>query len=73
LWILLYALYRAPLKLEIRKSLSCWIAKYRVSIVYSKIVLSEFNVVNNISGAFGVFRKSVLNILSGWEVVLPKI
>ena len=57
--------------LEVRNAKESLVAElqnieYRVSIVYSKIGLSEFNVVNNISGAFGVFRKSVLNILGGW-------
>ncbi len=57
--------------LEVRNAKESFIAElqnieYRVSIVYSKIGLSEFNVVNNVSGAFGVFRKSVLNILGGW-------
>jgi cellulose synthase/poly-beta-1,6-N-acetylglucosamine synthase-like glycosyltransferase len=40
--------------------------EYQISISYSKIGLSEFNVVNNISGAFGVFRKKILVILGGW-------
>lgn len=57
--------------LEVRNAKESLVAElqnieYRVSIVYSKIGLSEFNVVNNISGAFGVFRKNVLNILGGW-------
>lgn len=57
--------------LEVRNAKESFVAElqnieYRVSIVYSKIGLSEFNVINNISGAFGVFRKSVLNILGGW-------
>lgn len=41
--------------------------EYMVSIHAAKTGLSEFNVVNNISGAFGVFRKSFLNIVSGWN------
>lgn len=57
--------------LEVRNANDSLIAQlqnieYRVSIVYSKLGLSEFNVVNNVSGAFGVFRKSVLNVLGGW-------
>lgn len=41
--------------------------EYFVSIQSSKTGLSSFNVVNNISGAFGVFRKSVLELVGGWD------
>ncbi|MDR3629439.1 MAG: glycosyltransferase [Desulfocapsaceae bacterium] len=41
--------------------------EYMMSIHASKTGLSEFNVVNNISGAFGIFRKSFLEIISGWS------
>ncbi len=41
--------------------------EYMLSIHASKTGLSEFNAVNNISGAFGVFRKSFLDVISGWS------
>lgn len=41
--------------------------EYFVSIQASKTGLSSFNMVNNISGAFGVFRKSVLDLVEGWD------
>ena len=41
--------------------------EYFVSIQASKTGLSAFNMVNNISGAFGVFRKSVLDLVGGWD------
>ncbi len=41
--------------------------EYFVSIQASKTGLSSFNMVNNISGAFGVFRKSVLELIEGWD------
>jgi cellulose synthase/poly-beta-1,6-N-acetylglucosamine synthase-like glycosyltransferase len=58
--------------LEVRNAKASLIAElqnieYKVTIAYSKIGLSEFNVINNISGAFGVFRKTTLNSLGGWS------
>jgi len=41
--------------------------EYLLSIHASKVGLSEFNVVNNISGAFGIFRKSYLKKIGGWD------
>ncbi|WP_319522941.1 glycosyltransferase [uncultured Desulfosarcina sp.] len=41
--------------------------EYMLSIHLSKIGLSEFNVINNISGAFGVYRKSFLQKIGGWD------
>jgi len=41
--------------------------EYFVSIQASKTGLSAFNMVNNISGAFGVFRKNVLDLVEGWD------
>ncbi len=41
--------------------------EYLLSIHASKTGLSEFNVVNNISGAFGIFRKSFLTKIGGWD------
>lgn len=41
--------------------------EYMLSIHLSKIGLSEFNVINNISGAFGVYRKSFLLRIGGWD------
>lgn len=41
--------------------------EYLISIQASKTGLSAFNLVNNISGAFGVFRKSVMDLVEGWD------
>lgn len=41
--------------------------EYLLSIGAGKTGLSEFNIVNNISGAFGIFRASFLRILGGWD------
>lgn len=41
--------------------------EYLLSIHASKTGLNEFNAVNNISGAFGIFRKRFLDIVSGWN------
>jgi poly-beta-1,6-N-acetyl-D-glucosamine synthase len=41
--------------------------EYLLSIHASKVGLSEFNVVNNISGAFGIFRRSFVEKIGGWD------
>jgi len=41
--------------------------EYAISIQASKAGLSEFNIVNNISGAFGVFRRDFLAAVGGWD------
>ncbi len=41
--------------------------EYFLSIQAGKTGLSAFNMVNNISGAFGVFRRSVLELIHGWD------
>ncbi|WP_240744169.1 glycosyltransferase [Desulfopila sp. IMCC35006] len=41
--------------------------EYLISIYLGKTGLSEFNIVNNISGAFGVHRKKFLEKLGGWD------
>lgn len=41
--------------------------EYILSILSGKTGLSEFNLVNNISGAFGVFRVDFLRALGGWD------
>lgn len=41
--------------------------EYLLSIHLAKIGLSEWNVVNNISGAFGAFRRSFLEKIGGWD------
>lgn len=41
--------------------------EYFLSIQASKTGLSAFNLVNNISGAFGVFRRTVLDLVDGWD------
>ena len=41
--------------------------EYILSIYFSKIGLSEFNVLNNISGAFGVFRRDFVLKIGAWN------
>ena len=41
--------------------------EYLLSIHMAKIGLSEWNVVNNVSGAFGAFRRSFLDKIGGWD------
>lgn len=41
--------------------------EYFFSIQAAKTGLSAFGLVNNISGAFGVFRRSVLELIGGWD------
>lgn len=41
--------------------------EYMLSIGAGKTGLSEFNLVNNVSGAFGVFRTAFVRHLGGWD------
>jgi cellulose synthase/poly-beta-1,6-N-acetylglucosamine synthase-like glycosyltransferase len=41
--------------------------EYMMAIHASKIALNEINSVNNISGAFGFFRRDILKSCSGWD------
>lgn len=41
--------------------------EYFISIHTAKTAQSEFNMVNNISGAFGIFRRQVLDLVEGWD------
>jgi biofilm PGA synthesis N-glycosyltransferase PgaC len=41
--------------------------EYLLSIHMAKIGLSEWNLVNNVSGAFGAFRRSFLDKIGGWD------
>lgn len=41
--------------------------EYMLAIHASKIALNEMNTVNNISGAFGFFRKDILKNCAGWD------
>ena len=41
--------------------------EYFLSIHTSKVGLSEWNTVNNISGAFGAFRRDFLRHIGGWD------
>lgn len=41
--------------------------EYFISIQASKTGLSSFNMVNNVSGAFGIFRRSILELVGGWD------
>ncbi|MCD6183109.1 MAG: glycosyltransferase [Thermovirga sp.] len=53
---------------NIRKSLVTRLQaiEYFFSIQASRTGLSAFNIINNISGAFGVFRKEILKAVMGW-------
>ena len=42
-------------------------AEYFLSINASRKGLAEFNAINNISGAFGIFRRSALEAVDGWD------
>ena len=41
--------------------------EYLISIQMAKTGLSEWNVVNNVSGAFGAFRRSIIQQIGGWD------
>lgn len=41
--------------------------EYMISIQGSKTGLGQWNVINNISGAFGAFRKTFLRQIGGWD------
>ena len=41
--------------------------EYLLSISGGKTGLSAFNLVNNISGAFGIFRADILDLVCGWD------
>lgn len=41
--------------------------EYLISIQASRIGLGEYNAVNNVSGAFGVFRKDFVDKVYGWD------
>lgn len=58
--------------LRVRNASVSWVTRmqaieYLISIHMSKIGLAEWNVVNNISGAFGAFRRSFLEHIGGWD------
>jgi len=42
-------------------------AEYMLSISLAKTGLSQFNILNNVSGAFGIFRASFLRQIGGWN------
>ncbi|VVO62339.1 hypothetical protein PS838_00852 [Pseudomonas fluorescens] len=58
--------------LRVRNVWSSWVTamqalEYLLSIHLSKIGLSEWNLVNNVSGAFGAFRRNFLINIGGWN------
>jgi len=58
--------------LRVRNVFASWVTalqalEYLLSIQLSKIGLAEWNVVNNVSGAFGAFRRSFLVRIGGWD------
>ena len=58
--------------LRVRNVWASWVTamqalEYLLSIHMSKIGLSEWNLVNNVSGAFGAFRRSFLVKIGGWN------
>ena len=52
-----------------RKSLTTRLQalEYMLSIHLSRTGLAEFNVINNVSGAFGCFRRALLERIGGWD------
>jgi cellulose synthase/poly-beta-1,6-N-acetylglucosamine synthase-like glycosyltransferase len=58
--------------LRVRNVWASWVTamqalEYLLSIHMSKIGLAEWNLVNNVSGAFGAFRRSFLVKIGGWN------
>jgi poly-beta-1,6-N-acetyl-D-glucosamine synthase len=58
--------------LRVRNSKNSFVARmqaleYMLSIGAGRTGLSEFNLVNNVSGAFGVFRTPFLRHIGGWD------
>lgn len=58
--------------LRVRNGSSSWVAKtqeleYLLGITYGRLGLAEWNIINNVSGAFGCFRKELLEHLGGWS------
>ncbi|MGA4635984.1 glycosyltransferase family 2 protein [Pseudomonas solani] len=58
--------------LRVRNARASWVARiqaleYLLSIHMCKIGLAEWNLVNNVSGAFGAFRRSFLEQIGGWD------
>lgn len=41
--------------------------EYMLSMQASKLGLTKFNIINNVPGAFGIFRKSFLQKIGGWN------
>jgi cellulose synthase/poly-beta-1,6-N-acetylglucosamine synthase-like glycosyltransferase len=41
--------------------------EYMLTIHAGKLGLAEFNVINNVPGAFGIFRKSFIQRIGGWN------
>ncbi len=41
--------------------------EYMLTMQVGKFGLAEFNVINNVPGAFGIFRKSLLQQMGGWN------
>ena len=41
--------------------------EYLVGLIATRTGLGAFNLINNVSGAFGVFRRDVLTRMGGWE------
>lgn len=58
--------------LRARNASASWLTRlqsleYLVSISGGKTGLAAFNIVNNVSGAFGIFRADILRAVSGWD------
>ena len=41
--------------------------EYLVGLIATRTGLSAFNLINNVSGAFGVFRRDIVTRMGGWE------
>jgi cellulose synthase/poly-beta-1,6-N-acetylglucosamine synthase-like glycosyltransferase len=58
--------------LRVRNVLDSWITRmqaieYMISMQGSKTGLAEWNLINNVSGAFGAFRRDFLRQIGGWD------
>ena len=52
-----------------KKNLLTWLQalEYIISIHAGKVALASFNIINNVSGAFGIFRTSMIRHIGGWD------
>tara|TARA_R110002073_G_scaffold255755_1_gene418352 strand:- start:457 stop:1782 length:1326 start_codon:yes stop_codon:yes gene_type:complete len=58
--------------MRVRNAQKSWITRlqsleYMLTMQVGKLGLAKFNVINNVPGAFGIFRKSFLQQVGGWN------